>query len=117
MRSLVEKAWKVQHERQGKPNAMLSWDELFDGLSSDVRTWFQSEAGQRELSRESGTSVLRLARTISDMTGERDISIDRIKEAFLYHADGIGQQLERRERDAVKDIESVSRDDDDGYGY
>ena len=116
MRSLVEKAWKVQHERQGKLNAMLSRDELFDGLSSDVRTWFQSEAGRRELSQESGTSVLRLARTISDMTGERDISIDRIKEVFLYHGDDIGQKLERRERDAVKDIKSVSRDDD-GWGY
>lgn len=115
MRGMIGRAWKAQHERQGKMNGKLTRSELDAQLSPDVRKWFEGEEARTELPPSSGVAVLRLARTIADMTGERDVSIDRIKEAFDYHAD-VSRQLEKK-RGAEKEREPVSRGDDDGWGY
>lgn len=86
MRSMIARAQKAQYERQGKLNGALKKEELEAQLSPEVKNWFLGEENRLNLSARGGTSILKIARTLSDMNGEKDVSIDRIKEAFGYHA-------------------------------
>ncbi len=90
MKPLVMKARKIQEKRYSKlkikTNAELTAKELVRHikLSDSVKEILNKSAKQLDLSARSYHRVIKLARTIADMEGEKEIGMNHILEALQY---------------------------------
>ncbi|MBQ4452132.1 MAG: ATP-binding protein [Clostridia bacterium] len=90
MRAEVEAARAVQRERYSSEgiacNARLSAGTLnrYCRLSGQAAQIMNAASEKMGLSNRAYTRVLKVARTIADLAGEKDISVDHIGEALQY---------------------------------
>ncbi len=92
MKVLVNKARKTQGDRYKKAklkiktNAELSSKDLVKEIKLDdkVKELLNSSAKQLDLSARSYHRIIKLARTIADMEGEKDIKENHVLEALQY---------------------------------
>ena len=86
VRARVEVAYRRQLERQGKPNSKLSTREIDTHCASDESgaTLLKQAISRLGLSARAYHRVLKLARTIADLAGERSISGGQIAEAIQF---------------------------------
>ncbi|MBB1386951.1 YifB family Mg chelatase-like AAA ATPase [Pseudoalteromonas sp. SG45-5] len=88
VRARVEAAYYVQLKRQGKVNARLNNKEMSvhcDLASAELQ--FLARASEKlSLSLRSYHRVIKVARTISDLKGAENISLNELKEALNYRA-------------------------------
>ncbi|TMO02816.1 YifB family Mg chelatase-like AAA ATPase [Pseudoalteromonas sp. S558] len=88
VRARVEAAYYVQLKRQGKVNARLNNKEMSvhcDLASAELQ--FLARASEKlSLSPRSYHRVIKVARTISDLKGAENISLNELKEALNYRA-------------------------------
>jgi magnesium chelatase family protein len=86
VRDRVRKARATQISRQGSPNSMLSGRKLrkMCALAGDAETLFSRAVETLGLSGRGHDRVLRVARTVADLAGERGIGADHLAEALNY---------------------------------
>jgi len=86
IRSRVEKARQVQTERQGKPNALLGTKEIDRHCETDREgdQLLRHALARLLLSARGYHRVLRVARTIADLTEKTSITAEHIAEAIQY---------------------------------
>lgn len=84
VRARVEKAWLVQLQRSGVNNARLHGDELESVCDANDACWalLESAAERFNLSARAHQRVLRVARTIADLGGDKKITPPHIAEAL-----------------------------------
>jgi magnesium chelatase family protein len=84
VRARVEKTWALQIERSGVCNARLGGDELHAvcGASDECWTLLENAAERFNLSARAHQRVLRVARTIGDLAGDKKITPPHIAEAL-----------------------------------
>lgn len=84
VRERVEKAWSVQLQRSGVNNARLHGEELefVCGANDACWTLLESAAERFNLSARAHQRVLRVARTIADLGGDKKITPPHIAEAL-----------------------------------
>lgn len=84
MRNAVGKAVKTQFDRQGKFNNDLSPSEIAQTivLSEECQSLVDKAKERYGLSPRAVTSILKVARTYSDVFGETDISVNAIQTAI-----------------------------------
>lgn len=75
IRAMVKQAWEIQYKRQGKLNRDLTYEELltYAPLSKDVDTMLTNATVRYGYSPRAIASIRKLARTIADMNGFKDI--------------------------------------------
>jgi magnesium chelatase family protein len=80
----VVEARQLQHERAGKPNALLDGDALEDACTLDDRGWalLEAAADRFNLSARAHQRVLRVARTIADLASRKKIAPSHVAEAL-----------------------------------
>jgi len=86
----------IQLKRQGKANAHLSSAEIreFCALSAENNTFLELAVEKLGLSTRAHHKILKIARTIADMSGSKDIGHEHLTEALSYRAmDRILQHL------------------------
>ena len=91
LRIQIARAVKIQRERRRK-NARLLPAEIpeFCPLGSEERAFLEKETVKNNFSQRGVSSCLKVARTIADMDGRKDITCKDLKEAVSYRAgDGI----------------------------
>lgn len=90
----------MQHERQQQLNAQLSGGALdqFAPLDKRTKAMLENVADQLGLSTRACHRVQRVARTIADLAGQREISIQHLSEAVQY------RQLDRLSIDQAANI-------------
>ena len=88
VRARVEAAYNLQLQRQGKVNARLNNKEmaLHCALAQPQLQFLAKASEKLALSPRSYHRVIKVARTISDLKAQPDISLDDIKEALNYRA-------------------------------
>ncbi|TMP12545.1 ATP-dependent protease [Pseudoalteromonas sp. S3178] len=88
VRTRVEAAYSVQLKRQGKVNARLNNKEMnIHCALAPAELQFLARASEKlSLSPRSYHRVIKVARTISDLKGAENISLDELKEALNYRA-------------------------------
>ncbi|WP_333840656.1 YifB family Mg chelatase-like AAA ATPase [Pelomicrobium sp.] len=86
IRARVERAYRIQLERQGKPNARLSVQEIdaFCVPEREGTALLRQAMAQLNLSARAYHRVLKLARTIADLAGTERISAVHVAEAIQY---------------------------------
>ena len=86
VRTRVEVAYRRQLERQGKPNSKLSTREIDTHCVSDESgaTLLKQAISRLGLSARAYHRVLKVARTIADLAGERSITGGQIAEAIQF---------------------------------
>ncbi len=86
VRSRVESARNLQLERQGKPNAMLTPKEIdrHCGADSEGDALLRRAIGRLNLSARAYHRVLKVARTIADLTEVDTLAASHISEAIGY---------------------------------
>ncbi|MDD4648505.1 MAG: ATP-binding protein, partial [Desulfoplanes sp.] len=90
MRTRIQKARDVQTERyQGTPlltNAQLSgkWLQKFCPLGDAEHAFLESAVNNLGLSARAFTRVLRIARTIADLSGDHTVGTSHLAEAINY---------------------------------
>jgi magnesium chelatase family protein len=86
IRTRVEKARQVQIARQGKPNSLLGTQEIdrFCGTDREGDQLLRHALARLLLSARAYHRVLRLARTIADISEKASISAEHIAEAIQY---------------------------------
>src|SRR5918995_729503 len=86
VRERVNAARATQTERQGSPNAMLAGRRLREvcALSGDAETLFSRAVDRMGLSGRGHDRVLRVARTVADLSGEEEIAAEHVAEALNY---------------------------------
>jgi magnesium chelatase family protein len=86
IRNRVEKARQVQMARQGKPNALLGTQEIdrHCGTDRDGDQLLRHALARLLLSARAYHRVLRLARTIADISEKASIGAEHIAEAIQY---------------------------------
>ncbi len=86
IRSRVAAAREVQISRQGVPNATLAGRRLREtcALEGDVEALFARAIDRMGLSGRAHDRVLRVARTVADLAGEEEISLEHVAEALNY---------------------------------
>lgn len=86
VRERVERAYGLQHERQGKANAQLHPREIerYCVIDASAQALMQNAMTRLGLSARGYHRVLRLARTIADLAGQRDIAAAHVAEAIQY---------------------------------
>ena len=100
IRERVERAREAQCSRFQEQdffcNANLSSNALMEMLlkNESLKHWFLAEIERREFSSRSWHSVLKIARTIADLSEQEQIKKEHVLEAFLYKKDIFTQSLE-----------------------
>lgn len=86
VRERVAAAWQRQRGRQGKANARLTTREIDAGCQPDApgAALLQQAASRLGLSARAWHRVLKVARSIADLTGSTDIGAPHIAEAIQY---------------------------------
>jgi magnesium chelatase family protein len=82
----VARAYELQTQRQGKPNAQLEPKEIeeFCELPLDAKTLLVRAAQRLQWSSRASHRVIKLARTIADLEASRKISASHIAEAVSF---------------------------------
>ena len=85
-------AREVQERRQGSPNSALSGRRLREAcaLKGDAETLFSRAVDRMGLSGRGHDRVLRVARTVADLSGEEDIAAEHVAEALNYRRSHLG---------------------------
>ena len=88
VRTRVESAYNLQLRRQGKVNARLNNKEMsvHCALAAPELQFLAKASEKLSLSPRSYHRVIKVARTISDLKGQDNISLDELKEALNYRA-------------------------------
>ena len=93
----IAKAVLTQRKRQGIKNARLSPQEIQDFcvMSKEVQTVLDKAIARQGFSPRAVTSCLKVARTIADIAGEKDIAPAHMTEAIEFHilCNGITPEL------------------------
>jgi magnesium chelatase family protein len=86
IRARVVAAREVQLARQGVPNAALAGRKLRAtcSLGGDAEMLFSQAIDRMGLSGRAHDRVLRVARTVADLAGEGEISVEHVAEALNY---------------------------------
>jgi len=86
VRARVEQARQCQLLRQGKANHLLNNREIDQvcALSDSARDLLEQAMETLGLSARAYHRVLRLARTIADLSGEKNISVTHLSEAIRF---------------------------------
>lgn len=86
IRERVAAARDAQVRRQGMPNSALVGRRLRDAcsLEGDAESLFSTAIDRMGLSGRAHDRVLRVARTVADLAGERDIAVEHVAEALNY---------------------------------
>jgi magnesium chelatase family protein len=86
IRERVARAREVQMERQGGPNSVLSGRRLREAcaLRGDSEALFSRAIDRMGLSGRGHDRVLRVARTVADLSGEDEIAAEHLAEALNY---------------------------------
>lgn len=86
VRERVSSARQTQMDRQGTPNCSLSGRMLRAAcaLRGDAEALFTRAIDRMGLSGRGHDRVLRVARTVADLSGEEDIAVDHLAEALNY---------------------------------
>ena len=86
VRERVGRAREAQTERQGVPNCSLAGRMLRAacGLRGDAEALFSRAIDRMGLSGRGHDRVLRVARTVADLSGEKDIAVEHLAEALNY---------------------------------
>lgn len=84
VRKRIEKAREYQYERYGKEqcNGSASMEELTNSISSTQLDTLQAISIKLGLSNRVQMKIIRLARTISDLAGEKSITNEALEEAM-----------------------------------
>ncbi|MGD6776340.1 ATP-binding protein [Sutcliffiella horikoshii] len=84
VRKRIEKARELQYERYGKErcNGSASMEELTNSISSTQLDTLQAISIKLGLSNRVQMKILRLARTISDLAAEKNITDEALEEAM-----------------------------------
>ena len=87
IRQGVARAVKQQRKRQGIKNAQLSPQEILDhcALDPEGRKLLDNATLRYGFSPRAISSCLKVARTIADLAGTKDIQGDHMKEAIEFH--------------------------------
>lgn len=90
IRERVSESHERQHRRQGVPNAALAGRALKEscGLQGDAETLFARAIDCMGLSGRGHDRVLRVARTVADLSGEEEISASHLAESLNYRSSG-----------------------------
>ena len=86
IRKRVERAFQRQHNRQGKTNSQLGVKEIdrFCALDTSSENLLKQAISRLNLSARAYHRILKVARTIADLSGEEKISSQHIAEAIQY---------------------------------
>lgn len=86
----VARARKHQMQRQGCANAFLDLASLRQHcpLQADDQRWLENACERLALSLRAAHRVLKVARTLADLEGEREISRQHLAEAMQYRGHG-----------------------------
>ena len=86
VRERVSLARGVQDRRQGSSNSALSGRRLREvcDLGGDAETLFSRAVDRMGLSGRGHDRVLRVARTVADLSGEEGIAAEHVAEALNY---------------------------------
>lgn len=86
IRERVVAAREVQLRRQGVPNAALGGRKLRETceLDGEAEALFSAAIDRMGLSGRAHDRILRVARTVADLSGEARISVDHLAEALNY---------------------------------
>jgi magnesium chelatase family protein len=86
VRDRVSRAREIQVERQGAPNSTLSGRLLREvcALRGDSEALFSRAIDRMRLSGRGHDRVLRVARTVADLSGEPEIALEHLAEALNY---------------------------------
>ena len=86
IRERVTRAREAQTERQGVPNSALAGRLLREvcALGRDAEALFSRAIDQMGLSGRGHDRVLRVARTVADLCGEKEIAVEHLAEALNY---------------------------------
>jgi magnesium chelatase family protein len=86
VRARVARARELQVERQGAPNSTLSGRLLREvcALRGDSEALFSRAIDRMGLSGRGHDRVLRVARTVADLSGEAEIAVEHLAEALNY---------------------------------
>ncbi|MBQ8679318.1 MAG: YifB family Mg chelatase-like AAA ATPase [Treponema sp.] len=85
LRKEIAVATAIQRKRQGKKNACLSPQEILDfcKLGRDEQTILDTAIFNNDFSQRAVSSILKLSRTIADMSGSEQIKTVHLLEAIL----------------------------------
>jgi magnesium chelatase family protein len=86
LRTDIERAVNIQRHRQGKRNSRLRSEEIsgFCHLDAGVKEYLALESTVLGFSSRAVHSCIKLSRTIADMRGGVNISVEDMREAVLY---------------------------------
>ena len=86
VRERVMAAREAQTGRQGVPNSALAGRTLREvcALSGDAEALFSRAIERMALSGRGHDRVLRVARTVADLSGEKEIAVEHLAEALNY---------------------------------
>jgi magnesium chelatase family protein len=86
LRTDIERAVKTQRNRQGKRNARLRPEEIAEycGMTAEVKDFLSVQSTHLGFSSRAVHSCIKLSRTIADMRGGVNISVEDMNEAVLY---------------------------------
>ena len=86
IRERVTRARETQTERQGVPNSALAGRLLREvcALGADAEALFARAIDRMGLSGRGHDRVLRVARTVADLCGEKEIAVEHLAEALNY---------------------------------
>jgi magnesium chelatase family protein len=86
IRERVTRAREIQRRRQGTPNCALSGRRLREvcALGADPEILFSRAIDRMGLSGRGHDRVLRVARTVADLSGEEEIAVEHLAEALNY---------------------------------
>ena len=86
VRERVAEARENQTERQGVPNSVLAGRRLREvcALQGDAEALFSQAIDRLGLSGRAHDRVLRVARTVADLSGARDIEVEHLAESLNY---------------------------------
>jgi magnesium chelatase family protein len=84
VRQRVEKTWALQIKRSGVNNARLSGEDLDSVCEATDECWalLENAAERFNLSARAHQRVLRVARTIADLAGDKKITPPHVAEAL-----------------------------------
>lgn len=90
IRERVAASRERQHRRQGVPNASLAGRTLREAcaLRGDAETLFARAIDRMGLSGRGHDRVLRVARTVADLSGDEGISAEHLAESLNYRSSG-----------------------------